>query len=107
MTTEINSVKKEIFVKSVLSETEVKQQIYVKVNAIFSDLFDLTDEQLIPHAHIYADLGLDSLDTIDLMIAFEKNFQMKPIVEEARSIETLQDIYNLVLKYYENSQTIS
>lgn len=77
------------------------EKIVEIVNSIFIDLFEIEKEKLQPSANIYIDLGLDSLDTIDLLISFESKFKMKPNAEEIREILTLQDVYHLVHKYYE------
>lgn len=71
-----------------------------KVNAMFVDLFELESDKLIPAAHLYTDLSLDSLDAIDLVISFERVFKIKPPHEEIRNIQTLGDVHQLVLKYY-------
>lgn len=77
------------------------EQIIDHVNNIFMDLFEIEEAKLQPTANIYIDLGLDSLDTIDLLISFETKFKMKPNADEIREIVTLQDVYNLIQRYYE------
>ena len=79
---------------------ETQAQIAETVNKLFVSLFELEPEQLLADTNLYQDLGLDSLDAIDLIIAFEKQFKINPSVEEVKLIRTMQDVYNIVLKYY-------
>jgi acyl carrier protein len=79
---------------------ETQAQIAETVNKLFVSLFELEPEQLLADTNLYQDLGLDSLDAIDLIIAFEKQFKINPPVEEVKLIRTMQDVYNMVLKYY-------
>jgi acyl carrier protein len=79
---------------------ETQSQIAETVNKLFVSLFELEPEQLLADTNLYQDLGLDSLDAIDLIIAFEKQFKINPPVEEVKLIRTMQDVYNMVLKYY-------
>lgn len=78
-----------------------------KVNAMFVDLFELESDKLIPEAHLYTDLSLDSLDAIDLVISFERVFKIKPPHEEIRNIQTLGDVHQLVLKYYTDENQVN
>ena len=70
-----------------------------KINQIFVSKFELAMEDLSAEKHLFTDLGLDSLDAIDLVIAFQKEFKIKPPNSELQAIRTLQDVYHLVAKY--------
>ncbi len=72
----------------------------MRVNEIFVDLFELKSESLLPDKQLFKDMGLDSLDAIDLIIAFQKEFKIKPAAEEFQKIHTLGDVYSLVETYY-------
>ena len=63
------------------------------------ELFEVPEEKLTPNANLFTDLGLDSLDAIDLMITFESRLNVKLDQSAASKIRTLTDVYDLVLKH--------
>jgi len=70
------------------------------VNEVFVDSFELEEEELKPDATIFEDLGLDSLDIVDLVVALQKKFNVKIRNDERiRNIRTLGDIYNFISNY--------
>lgn len=71
-----------------LSADEIKSV----VNQILVDEFEVEEAALEPSRPL-ADLGLDSLDGVDLVVALEKAFRVRIPEQEARSIRTLADIY--------------
>ena len=75
-----------------------EEDIYQRVNSIFIEEFELETDQLVPEATLYDDLGLDSLDAVDMVVALEKEFGVKMKDEESiRSVRTLDDLYKLLL----------
>ncbi len=66
------------------------QEIVSTINSSLAEEFELNPEHMVPEAIIYEDLGLDSLDIVDLVIVLESAFGFK-IREEAavRQIRTL------------------
>ena len=74
-----------------------EQEIIDKTNAVFEESFEIEPERLTPEAHIFSDLGLDSLDIVDLIVALQSSFDVKIRNEEkVREIRTLQDIYTFI-----------
>lgn len=70
-------------------------ELIAAVNDVFADSFEIPREQLTPQAQIFGDLGLDSLDIVDLVAAVQKKFGIQIRDDErVRSIRTLQDLYN-------------
>ena len=75
-----------------------KEDVIKLVNEVFADDFEIDPVQLTPDAHIFAELGLDSLDTVDLIVALQKKFGMTIRGDERiREIRTLNDLYEFVL----------
>jgi acyl carrier protein len=73
------------------------QEIIDKTNKVFEESFEIEKERLVPTAHIFTDLGLDSLDVVDLVVALQNSFGVKIRNEEkVRDIRTLQDIYQFI-----------
>ena len=74
-----------------------EQEIVPKVNEVFVESFEIKKEVLKPEAKIFNDLGLDSLDIVDLVVALQKKFGVTIRDDErVRNIRTLSDIYNFI-----------
>ncbi len=74
-----------------------EQEIIYKTNKVFEESFEIETDRLKPDAHIFTDLGLDSLDIVDLIVALQSSFDVKIRNEEkVREIRTLQDIYTFI-----------
>jgi acyl carrier protein len=85
-----------------------EQEIIDTTNRVFEESFEIEKERLVPQAHIFTDLGLDSLDIVDLIVALQSSFGVKIRNEEkVREIRTLQDIYQFiaVLKNEESTKS--
>ncbi len=82
-----------------------EQEVIELIDSNLAEEFELDREDMTPEANIYEDLGLDSLDTVDMVIVLEGAFNFKIREEEAvRAIRTLGDIHRFVLeKVAENS----
>lgn len=80
-----------------------KEEIYTRVVSIFVDEFELEEEELGSEATLYDDLGLDSLDAVDMVVALEKEFGVKMRDEEAiREVRTVDDLINLIKRTLDN-----
>ena len=74
-----------------------EQEIAEKVNKVFIDDFEIDEAELKPDANIFEDLGLDSLDIVDLVVGLQKSFGVRIRDEEnVRNIRTLSDIYDFI-----------
>jgi acyl carrier protein len=75
--------------------------IFQRIKSIFIEEFELEPEQLLPEATLFDDLGLDSLDAVDMVVALEKEFGVKVKDEESiRSVRTLDDLHRLLLSIH-------
>ena len=84
-----------------------EEQIKQFVNEVFEESFEIAPERLQPEMKIFEDLGLDSLDIVDLIVALQKKFSIKIRDDErARKIRTLDDIYRFILTL-KNEEQIS
>jgi acyl carrier protein len=72
-----------------------RQQLIEWTNAVFADEFEIPPEKLKPEAQIFGELGLDSLDVVDLIVALQKKFKIT-IRGDQRILEirSLEDLYN-------------
>ena len=75
-----------------------EEQIVELINTSLAEEFELDPADMVPEANIYEDLGLDSLDTVDMVIVLEGAFKFKIREEDAiREIRTLGDIHRFVI----------
>jgi acyl carrier protein len=76
-----------------------EQEIIETVNGIFAETFELDAEKLTPDAKIFEELGLDSLDAVDLVAGLQEKFNVSLRNDErVRAVRTLSDVYALVAK---------
>ncbi len=71
-----------------------------KVKDIIVDQLSVNEEQVTPEAKFIEDLGADSLDTVELVMAFEEEFGIEVPDEEAEKLQTVGD----VVKYIEENK---
>ena len=79
----------------------IKDDAIAVVHNIFIEGFEVEADTLVPDAKLGEDLGLDSLDGIDLVVALEKEFGFRIPEETARSMVQLQDIYDYIDENFE------
>ena len=74
------------------------QEVIDRVNSVFEESFEIEREKLKPEMRIFEDLGLDSLDIVDLIVALQKQFKIRIRDDErVRQIRTLGDVQHFVL----------
>jgi acyl carrier protein len=78
-----------------------KDEVFSAINEIMVTGFEVDPDILKPQAHLMDDLGLDSLDGVDLVVAIEKKFGCRLEESEVRSMATLGDIYDYCAKQVE------
>ena len=70
-----------------------------KVVEVLAEEFELDPAEMGPKATLYDDLGLDSLDAVDMVVVLEKTFGMKLTDEDAlRAIRTMEDLFQFLAK---------
>tara|TARA_B100000287_G_scaffold327370_1_gene311804 strand:+ start:43 stop:279 length:237 start_codon:yes stop_codon:yes gene_type:complete len=70
--------------------------IATKVMAIIMDKLSVDAEAVSPEASFSDDLGADSLDVVELIMEFEKEFDIEISDDEAEKIATVQDAINYI-----------
>ena len=71
-------------------------EILEKVKKVVIDQLSVDESLVTPQASFTADLGADSLDTVELVMAFEDAFECEIPDEEAEKIATVQDAVNYI-----------
>jgi len=74
-----------------------KEEIINKINVFLVEEFELEADQLKPEALLKSDLGIDSLDFVDIIVIIERTFGFKVKGEEMANVKTLQDFYDYVI----------
>lgn len=74
-------------------------EIEAKVKDIIVDKLGVDAEQVVPEASFTNDLGADSLDTVELIMEFEKEFGISIPDDKAETIATVGD----AIKYIEEN----
>ena len=69
-----------------------------KVIAIVADKNDMKVEEVLPESRLREDLGVDSLDQVEMVMEIEDAFKVKFSDEEMEKIVTVQDAVELVEK---------
>lgn len=68
-----------------------------KVKEIIVEQLGVTPEQVTPEASFIEDLGADSLDTVELVMALEEEFDIQIPDEEAEKITTVQQAVDYIV----------
>ena len=74
-------------------------EIDAKVKAIIVDKLGVEESQVTNEANFQTDLGADSLDTVEMIMEFEKDFGISIPDEDAQKIATVSD----AIAYVENA----
>jgi acyl carrier protein len=74
--------------------------IQEKVKAIICEQLDVDAETVVPEASFVDDLGADSLDQVELIMAMEEEFDVSIPDEDAEKIVTVKD----AIEYIEKAQ---
>lgn len=67
-----------------------------RVKKIISEQLGLEEEDVTPEASFVEDLGADSLDTVELVMAFEEEFGIEIPDEDAEKILTVQNAIDYI-----------
>lgn len=67
-----------------------------KMTDIISSQLSVPKEKVVPQASFVDDLGADSLDLVELVMAMEEEFGMEIADEEAEKLNTVQDAIDFV-----------
>ncbi|NJL79151.1 MAG: acyl carrier protein [Richelia sp. RM2_1_2] len=70
--------------------------IFEKVKEIVAEQLGVEDEKITPNANFANDLGADSLDTVELVMALEEEFDIEIPDEAAEKITTVQEAVDYI-----------
>lgn len=70
-----------------------------KVNQIVIEQLGVEPSEVTPEASFFDDLGADSLDRVELVMAFEESFGLEIPDEDAEKIVTVQDAVEYIQRH--------
>lgn len=74
-------------------------EISERVKAIIVDKLGVSEAEVTPEATFQQDLGADSLDTVELIMEFEKEFGISIPDDKAETIQTVGDAISYIEGY--------
>jgi len=73
-----------------------KEEIAGIIKTFLIDEFEIDEAKIVPTAHLKDDLGLESLDFVDIAVIVQKEFGLTLKGEEMTAIRTLDDLYGYI-----------
>ena len=75
-----------------MTRTEIEE----KVKAFLIDDLEIEEENIFPEAKLKEDMGIDSLDYVDIVVIVEKNFGFRIQAQEMTNVKTLTQFYDYI-----------
>ncbi len=72
------------------------RELFERVRKVIVEQLDVREEEVTPDATFTDDLGADSLDLVELVMAFEQEFDVSISEEEAEQVRTVADAVRLL-----------
>lgn len=73
-----------------------RKEIESKVKEFLLEDLEIDEENIFPEARLKEDMGIDSLDYVDIVVIVEKNFGFKIKPEEMATVKTLTQFYDYI-----------
>ncbi|KAA0895190.1 acyl carrier protein [Oryzomonas japonica] len=70
-----------------------------RVKEIVAEQLGVEEVQVVPEASFMDDLGADSLDTVELVMALEEEFDIEIPDEDAEKIQSVQDAIDYITEH--------
>jgi acyl carrier protein len=68
------------------------ESVQMRLYSLVASQLGVEAEELVPQAHILDDLGADSLDVVELVMALEESFDIVVPAEDVERLQTLADV---------------
>jgi len=76
----------------------MKKEVFEKIKSIIVEQLGVDEKEIKPETKIIDELGADSLDWVELMMAVEEEFVIEIPDSEDAKIKTVQDLVDVVKK---------
>jgi acyl carrier protein len=81
------------------------QEIFEQLRGVLHELFEIDPKQVTLEAHLYNDLEIDSIDTIDLILRLKELTGRKIQPDQFRHVRTVGDAVNAIQALIQHSKT--
>jgi acyl carrier protein len=71
-------------------------EVLDKIKEIIAEQLGIDEDEVVPEASFLDDLGADSLDIVELIMAFEEEFDLEIPDEDAEKIKTVQNVIDYI-----------
>ncbi|AOB30881.1 acyl carrier protein [Bordetella sp. H567] len=75
---------------------QTREDIFSVLREALVELFEIPADRVVPSAHLYTDLEIDSIDAIDLLDHIKRETGYKLAAENFRTVRTVQDVVDAV-----------
>ncbi len=72
--------------------------LYDEVKEVIVEQLNVSPDEVKPEAKFVEDLGADSLDVVEMIMALEEKFEIEIPDSEAEKIQTVQDVVDYIEK---------
>ena len=73
--------------------------LFDEVKEVIVEQLNVSPEEVKPEAKFVEDLGADSLDVVEMIMALEEKFEIEIPDSEAEKIQTVQDVVDYIEKH--------
>jgi acyl carrier protein len=73
------------------------EEITERVKAIIVDQLSVSPDEVTPEASFVEDLGADSLDIVELIMALEEEYELEIPDEDAEKMQTVKDVTGYII----------
>ena len=73
-----------------------REEIFERLKVVLVDLFELKAEKIVPEAHLFDDLDIDSIDAVDLFLTLKEITGRKIQPQAFKDVRTVNDVIDAI-----------
>ena len=79
----------------------MNEELFARLKKVIAEELSQSEDKIVPEASFKNDLGADSLDTVELVLALEEEFKIEIPDDESQKIQTVQDALTYIEQHAE------